>query len=205
VRVRGPGDAAHNVEKRPLCGLDVPALSGVGSPLKACVDSMEREGGMRNVAASRAVLASAVAGLLLAALPTQADGPFQYHSLTPCRLADTRNAAGASGGPILTDGSTRNFPVQGLCAVPVGAKAVSLNVTAVGPNGIGFLTLFPAGITRPVVSTLNYAAGEPAIANGAIVPLADQSTQANDLAIFARVAVANGTVHMVLDVTGYFQ
>jgi hypothetical protein len=141
--------------------------------------------------------------LALAALPTQAAGPFQYHSLTPCRLADTRNPAGPSGGPILSDGVTRNFPVQGLCGVPVGAKAASVNVTAVGPTATGFITLFPAGITRPVVSTLNYSAGESAIANGAIVPLADQSTNPLDLAVFARVS--GGTVHMVLDVTGYFQ
>ena len=83
---------------------------------------------MRNVTMFRTVLAVLTAGLVLAALPTQAfaqsAGPFQYHSLTPCRLADTRNPTGPSGGPILSDGVTRNFPVQGLCGVPVGAKAV---------------------------------------------------------------------------------
>jgi len=162
---------------------------------------------MRKVTMFRTVLAVLTAGLALAALPTQAfaqsAGPFQYHSLTPCRLADTRNAAGASGGPILSDGVTRNFPVQGVCGVPVGAKAVSVNLTAVGPTTTGYMTLFPAGITRPVVSTLNYSAGESAIANGAIVPLADQATHPLDVAVFPRVA--GGTVHMVLDVTGYFQ
>jgi hypothetical protein len=160
---------------------------------------------MRNVAICRTVLAVLAVGLLLAVLPTQAvaqgAGPYQFHSLTPCRLADTRS----STPPILATDSTRTFVVQGLCGVPVGAKAASVNVTAVGPNGTGFLTLFPTGITRPVVSTLNYGAGEPAIANGAIVPLADQATHAQDLSIFAKVAVAGGTVHMVLDVTGYFQ
>jgi hypothetical protein len=120
-------------------------------------------------------------------------------------LADTRLPAGASGGPILADGGTRTFPVQGLCGVPVGAKAVSVNVTAVGPTGAGFLTLFPTGITRPVVSSLNFNQGEPAIGNGGIVPLADQTAQPQDLSVFSRVAVASGTVHMVLDVTGYFQ
>jgi hypothetical protein len=160
---------------------------------------------MRNVTMSRTVLAVLAAGLALAALPTQAAGPFQYHSLTPCRLADTRNPAGPSGGPILTQGSTRAFPVQGLCLVPVGAKAVSVNVTAVGPSGAGFLTLFPSGITQPVVSSLNFNVGEAAIGNGALVPLADQSTNPLDLSIFARVNATPGTVHMVLDVTGYFQ
>jgi hypothetical protein len=43
--------------------------------------------------------------------------------------------------------------------VPVGAAAVTVNVTAVVPNGPGFLTLFPSGITIPIVSSLNFAAG----------------------------------------------
>lgn len=154
---------------------------------------------MRNVAMSRAVLAVVAAGLLLAALPAQADGPFQYHSLTPCRLADTRTTT------ILSNDTTRTFQVQGLCGVPVGAKAVSVNVTAVGPNGAGYLTLFPSGITRPVVSSLNYNQGEPAIGNGALVPLANQTSYPQDLSVYARVAAAGGTVHMVLDVTGYFE
>jgi hypothetical protein len=151
-----------------------------------------------------AVFAVAVA-VVLVALPVQAAGPFQYHSLTPCRLADTRNTAGPSGGPILTDQGTRTFPVQGLCGVPVGAKAVSVNITAVGPTGGGFLTLFPTGITRPVVSSVNFNPGEAAIGNGAIVPLADQAVHALDVSVFSRVAATPGTVHMVLDVTGYFQ
>jgi hypothetical protein len=76
---------------------------------------------------------------------------------------------------MLSDQTARQFPVQGLCGVPVGAKAVTVNVTAVVPSGPGFLTLYPSGIATPVVSSLNFAAGELALGNGAIVPLADQS------------------------------
>ena len=76
------------------------------------------------------------------------------------------------------------------------------NVTAIGPNGLGFLTLFPAGTTRPVVSNLNYNPGEPALGNGAIVPIAAAPP---DLAVFSRVNVAGGAVHITIDVTGYFQ
>ena len=77
-------------------------------------------------------------------------------------------------------------------------------MTAVGPNGDGFLTLYPAGSARPIVSNLNFNAAEPALGNGAIVPLA---AAVPDLAVFPRVAVlvGTGTVHMVIDVTGYFQ
>jgi hypothetical protein len=143
------------------------------------------------------------AALCLAAGPAaaQSAGPFQFHSLTPCRLADTRTPANA---PILQDGQTRTFVVQGLCGVPVGAKAATVNLTVVGPNGTGFLTMFPSGIPRPLVSSLNFNAGEPALGNGAIVPLADQAMFAQDLSVFARVT-GPGTAHIVLDVTGYFQ
>jgi hypothetical protein len=159
---------------------------------------------------SRALLAVLAAVVLLAALPApaaaQGAGPYQYYSLTPCRIFDTRVTGGATGGaPILTNDTTRTFVVQGKCGVPVGAKAVSVNLTAVGPTAGGYLTLFPTGITRPVVSSLNYNAGEPAVGNGALVPLADQTTHAEDLSVYTRVAAVGGTVHAVLDVTGYFQ
>jgi hypothetical protein len=152
-----------------------------------------------------------VAGSLLAlaigltVAPARADGPFQFYSVSPCRVVDTRSAVGPNGGPALQADQTRAFPIQGKCGVPVGAKAVAFNITAVGPNGSGFLTLFPTGLTLPLVSNINFNATIPAIANGAIVPLADQTLHAQDLSVYARVAVTGGTVHMVLDVTGYFQ
>jgi len=163
---------------------------------------------------SRTILAVLVVGALLAVLPAPAAaqaGPYQYHSLTPCRVADTRNATyDPNGPPILTGQTTRTFIVQSKCGVPTDAAAVSVNVTAVGPTGGGFLTLFPTGVTQPLVSSLNFAKGEPALGNGAIVPLGTYSATAPyDLSIYASVnpvaGVPTPTVHMVLDVTGYFK
>jgi hypothetical protein len=142
------------------------------------------------------------AGLMLVAIPApvaQAAGPFQYHSVTPCRLADTRNIT----PPILTTNVDRTFTVQGNCGIPAGAKAVSINTTAVGPNAAGFLTLFPAGTGVPLVSNINFNAFEPALGNGAIVPLA--AAPPGDLGVHPFVNTPGGTVHMVIDVTGYFQ
>lgn len=156
-----------------------------------------------NSSAVRISVLAVAACLLVVALPAPSfaqGGPFQYHSLTPCRLVDTRS----TNGPIITDSVVRTFTVQAVCAVPVGAKAVSVNATAIGPNGLGNLTLYPSGIPRPGVATLNYNAGEVALGNGAIVPLGPTAT--NDLAVFARVLpVGVGTVHLTVDVTGYFQ
>jgi hypothetical protein len=152
----------------------------------------------------------AVLGMLLlgaaASSWAQAAGPFQFHSLTPCRLVDTRLNGQVTGeyGPILTSGTERKFPVQGACGIPVGAKAVTVNLTAVAPTNQGRLTMYPSGIVAPTTSNINYPAGTTALANGAIVPLADQVAQPMDLAVMPFV-VNSGQVHVVLDVTGYFQ
>lgn len=145
------------------------------------------------------LLAGALA--LLAPLAAEADGPFQYHAITPCRVADTRSASFGSNGPptiFCNNPSPRNFQVRGLCGVPTTANAATLNVTIANPTSGGFLTLWPSGGSQPVVSTLNFTTSDTALANGAIVPL---STNTQDLSVFCG---GSGTVHVILDVTGYF-
>jgi endosialidase-like protein len=119
-----------------------------------------------------------------------------FIGLTPCRLADTlgNGFADPFGPPALAAGVARDFPVQGQCGVPVGALAISLNVTATGTQGPGFLLLYPQGGAQPLVSTLNYVGGET-VANAAIVPLG-----AGGLTVIAGVS---GT-DLILDVNGYF-
>ena len=143
------------------------------------------------------------AAALLTPAVAQGAGPFQFVKLSPCRVVDTRNPVGPQGGPILTSGTERKFPIQGSCGVPVGATAVALNITASSPTNQGRLTAYPSGITPPTVSSINFPAGTAALANGAVVPLADQGQQANDLAIMPFV-VNTGQVHVILDVAGYF-
>jgi len=145
--------------------------------------------------------------LVLAAIPAQAAGPFVYHALTPCRLIDTRNGQGAStsdDGPVgaRTSPGPYDVTVKGFCGVPADAAAASLNITVVGPTQAGDLRIAPLDATPfPVVSTVNYMANEPALANGAIVPL--KAGAGNDLRIVFAM-VATGTLHIIIDVTGYF-
>jgi len=132
----------------------------------------------------------------------QAGGPFQFFSVTPCRIVDTRNANGVTGGPALAGQATRSFPVVGLCGVPATAQAAVLNVTVVAPTGGGHVRIWPYNATMPLVSTINFDPGEPAIANGAIVPLSSDPT----LSISTFLGASSGnTAHLVIDVTGYFQ
>jgi hypothetical protein len=153
-----------------------------------------------------------VATILLTVSVASAAGPYQFFSVTPCRLADTRPGfgfSGLSGPPALSAGTPRNFPVAGLCGVPTDAKAAALNVTVVSPTLEGFIKIWPSNLPLPAVSTINFAAGEPAIANGAIVPMAvDQ--QGNTLAgpqisLVYGTAVPGGTTNLILDVTGFFK
>jgi len=135
--------------------------------------------------------------LLLSGVAAAAHAQYSYFPLTPCRVVDTRNPASVNGGPSLAPG-TRSFQVRGNCGVPTTAKAVSLNVTVTNATEGSFLSIWPSGLARPLVSTINFDPTEPALANGAIVGV---STNAQDLSVFN----ASGNVNLILDVTGYFQ
>jgi hypothetical protein len=157
------------------------------------------------------VLVLAVA-LLAAGVPMGADGPFQFHSLTPCRVVDTRvpgTTVGSYGG-ILTSNMGKVYPIQGNCSVPDGAAAVTVNVTACAPTNQGRLTVYPSGMPVPLTSTINFPAGTTCLANGAIVPLSAGvacpafTPSSCDFAVMPFV-VGTGQVHMIVDVTGYFQ
>jgi hypothetical protein len=90
--------------------------------------------------------------------------------ITPCRVADTRNPAGAFGGPTMSAGEIRNFVIpNSLCNIPSTAAAYALNVTVVPHGSLGYLTVWPAGQSQPLASTLNSTDGRVK-ANAAIVP-----------------------------------
>lgn len=146
---------------------------------------------------SRFVLLS-IAGFMGAVSAAAQSGPYQFFAVAPCRVVDTRNPASTNGGPIMGNGGQRDFVVRGTCGIPTSAKAVSVNVTITAATQPSFLTLWPSGGARPVVSTINFTPSDPALANGAIVGL---STNTNDLSVFN----SSGNVHVILDVTGYFQ
>jgi hypothetical protein len=124
--------------------------------------------------------------------------PGNFFTLLPCRLLDTRDPAGPYGGPALAAGQTRSFALGGRCGIPPSARAVSLNVTATQPTAGGNLRLYAAGLALPLVSSLNYAAGQTR-GNNAVVGL----SAAGGLAI--RCAQPSGTTHVIVDVNGYFE
>jgi hypothetical protein len=146
----------------------------------------------------RSLLYATLVILLPAAEAFAQSGPFQFYPIVPCRVFDTREAAGPTGGAAIPPFSTRNFQVRGKCGVPTTARAASFNVTITDPTQNSHLTLWPSNASRPNVSTINFTPRDPALANGAVIPL---GTATADLSVFN----AEGYVHVILDVTGYFQ
>ena len=154
----------------------------------------------------RLAVAIALLALSAASAPLFAGGPYQYHALTPCRVFDTRTVSTQTNGNPIPASATQNYRIQGNCGVPNGAAAVTLNLTVVAPTAAGFVSLWPSGGTFPTVSTINVTAGEPALANGAIVPLAAVSLSTDkDLALVYGIAAGTATTHVIVDITGYFQ
>ena len=128
-------------------------------------------------------------------VPAGTASALAFYPVTPCRVADTRNATGPLGGPTISGGSSRSFPVQSSsCDIPSTAKAYSLNVTAVPHTTLGYLTAWATGQTQPYVSTLNSSTGA-VTANAAVVPAGTSGA----VSIFV-----SDTSDVILDVNGYF-
>ncbi len=127
-----------------------------------------------------------------------ADPPFgqDFFTATPCRVLDSRQQ-----GPALTSGVKRTFAVEGLCGIPATARAVVVNVTIVQPSGAGHVVLHPGDLASPLTNTINFTAGATR-ANNAILALAFDGT--GTLAATPAVA-GGGTVHLILDVNGWFE
>ena len=122
-----------------------------------------------------------------------------FYLVTPCRVIDSRNANGPSGGPILAAGTVRNVKVTGVCSISATAKSIAVNITSVSPPSGGWFTLFPgpAGSGIPAASTLNYTTNKT-LANNAIVRVGSDGT----------INIYNSgpsAAHFIIDVNGYFQ
>jgi hypothetical protein len=122
-----------------------------------------------------------------------------FVAITPCRVVDTRAGfgfTGAFGPPTLAGQATRTFPIQSSpnCAIPSIAQAYSFNVTVVPPGFLGYVTVYPTGVTRPNASTLNSQQGF-IVANAAIVPAGTNGS----VDVFA-----NNATDLVMDINGYY-
>jgi hypothetical protein len=140
--------------------------------------------------------AQTVVDRVLATIPTP---PIAFVAIAPCRLADTRPTgpfSGPFGPPSLVASTPRMFPVAGNCGVPLTAQAVSMNMTVTLTSGAGHFSIWPDGSPQPspLVSTLNYVAGQT-VANNVLTGLG----KTGGINVYSLLSV-----DLVIDVNGYF-
>ncbi len=138
--------------------------------------------------------------VLLFATPLAAQGLPQtsFFPLTPCRVADTRNPAGAFGAPPLAAGSSRTYTLVGSCGIPASARSVNMNITVVAPQSAGSLAIFPGGTAAGLSTAISYRAGATR-ANNFIARLGSSG----DIVVFCQQPT--GTTDFIIDVSAYFE
>lgn len=134
-------------------------------------------------------------------IPVQvATPPLSLTPLPPCRLFDTRNAAGPdAASPALAAAADRVLSLAGRCGIPTTATAISVNATVTQPAAAGNLSFHAGNEPTNGSSALNFSLGQTRASN-AIVRLASDGSLS--------IGVQNnsaGTVHFILDVNGYFE
>jgi hypothetical protein len=113
--------------------------------------------------------------------------------LAPCRVFDTRGAA----GPALAGGEIRQFQVANVCNIPPSARVVVANLTATSVGAVGNLQAYAWGDTPPDTNSLSFKTGVTRANNGII-----------RLGTSGSIAVRNQSgagVDVILDVSGYFE
>lgn len=118
-----------------------------------------------------------------------------FYTLQPCRLLDTR-----SGLPLRSQ-VPQVFDFAGKCGIPGTAKAIVVNVTTVGPTAPGNLNSWRSDIAEPLTSMINFTAGSTR-ANNAVLSL---SRDGHGSVVVKSFVAGDGSVHLVVDVSGYFE
>lgn len=126
-------------------------------------------------------------------------------NLTPCRLVDTRPGSTSAfvGDDVgaFADFEIRTYTLTGLCDVPAGASALSINLAVVPGAVSGFASVGPTGSIAafppgPNFASINFVGAGPAISNSLMVPLDDMG----------RIDVyAAREADVIIDTNGYFQ
>lgn len=126
-------------------------------------------------------------------------GGLYFHPLpSPVRLLDTRTGATVGcfrpGSPLVFDTENLQTATSACTGIPAAALAIVGNATTVNPLSNGFLTLFPANATRPVIASSNFTAGR--VVNG---PFTVGLSSMGEFKIYTAA-----TTDLVVDLLGYY-
>lgn len=121
-----------------------------------------------------------------------------FGPLLPARLLDSRGPGLTvdgmfSGRGRLVAGTVTRLAVAGRGAIPRPSGAAVLNVTVVGAESPGYLTVYPCSQTPPNASNLNFSA-EQAIPNAVLAKL----DVTGSICVYT-----SATVDLIVDVNGF--
>ncbi len=123
------------------------------------------------------------------------------YPLPPCRLLDTRNAAGPLGAPPLAPAGApdRAFAITGVCGIPSDAQAVSVNVTITRVQASGELLLYRGDGSPTTATTIVFRPGVTR-ANNTLTQLAIDGS-----GTFKVQNSSAGTLDFIVDVNGFYR
>ena len=121
----------------------------------------------------------------------QGTGGLSLYPAMPCRAIDTRKIG--NGQPFSGTLTPPVDVIDSACAPPTTAQAYVFNASVVPTGALGYLTLWPDGEQKPLVSTLNALDGS-ITNNMAIVPSTNGKVD----------AYASGITQLILDISSYF-
>ncbi|MDQ3013678.1 MAG: PQQ-dependent sugar dehydrogenase, partial [Acidobacteriota bacterium] len=125
-----------------------------------------------------------------------------FHPLpTPVRLLETRTGltppvAGCvkPGAPLPGGADSLQTAATTCTGIPAAARAIVGNATTVSPQSGGYLTLFPADASRPLIASSNYATNQSV--NG---PFTTGLSPSGQFKVFTLA-----TTDLVIDLIGYY-
>ena len=131
--------------------------------------------------------------------------------ITPVRVYDSRlnTAVDAPPGPLASGGSRLISVAEAFqpgsatsagTAVPVGARAVAVNLTATDTTNSGFMFLAPGTATQISASSLNWTGARVTICNAFVVAV----DTALRLKAFVECSGGSGSTQFLVDVSGYY-
>jgi hypothetical protein len=141
-------------------------------------------------------------------VPVLANPGVVFFPVTPFRAFDSRDADYGAAATILTPGAVKTISIadghdlttgvtNATNLVPAAATAITYNITITGATGGNFVAVTPGDAATFGVSTINFN-GVMDVANGATVGIATDRT----IKLFG--GGGSGSVHVIVDVTGYY-
>ncbi|HEY7605252.1 MAG TPA: hypothetical protein VID07_00585 [Actinomycetes bacterium] len=202
LRAAGVGTAGAMVAAGAVVGqagaqVEGAAVPGGSAPRIPARRNLVRAGGQQATAAAAALAVS---------------GPLSLHTISPQRYLDTRFDG---GGPFPPQGAGTEFFIfdfgdpdyfAGGVAneVPPEARAIACNLTVTSGTSGGNLRAFPGNSdVIPLVSSVNWVTGQT-VANFAIVATATPNEGDFQASVGLFNASTKGSVHVIVDISGYF-